>query len=241
MSCDRRTDAGAYALHALEPAEAREFEHHLEGCRECADHVAELAPVVDALPMAAPQVAPPDALKGRIMAVVESEAELLRAAGPEADRPVPAAAPARRRRWFSLAGLRPLPVAAAAACVLAAGVVAGAVLAGGDDGPAGGGTTLEAQAEGGATVHLVMDDEGRAQLVMHGMPAAPEGRVYQVWVARDGQAEATHTLFDVPGDGQARVAIDEDMTGVDEVMVTDEPTGGSEAPTREPVVVARIS
>ena len=45
---------------------------------------------------------PPPALKARIMAEVEREAALLAAAGPEADRPARAPAPARRRTWFGL-------------------------------------------------------------------------------------------------------------------------------------------
>ena len=44
------------------------------------------------LPVAVPPVSPPKELKSRVMSVVESEAELLQAAGSEADRPARPAA-----------------------------------------------------------------------------------------------------------------------------------------------------
>ena len=49
-------EAAAYALGALDAAHAREFLHHLEHCAVCRDEVEVLRGVVEALPMAAPQV-----------------------------------------------------------------------------------------------------------------------------------------------------------------------------------------
>lgn len=235
MTCDRTLDAGAYALQAMEDREAQAFELHLEDCEACRHHVAELRPVVDALPMAAPQLSAPPELKGRLMAVVEREAELLRAAGPEADR-VPE--PARARRRWSL-GVRPLTAALAACSLLAAGVVTGLALTGGDD--AAQVRTVAAQAPSSAKVAVELDEDGHAELVMEGMPSAPVGRVYQVWLARDGKPEPTHTLFSVAKDGEARVAIDESVRGAKQVLVTAEPAGGSKEPTQAPLVIATLS
>ena len=47
-------DAAAYALGALEPAEAASFARHLETCAVCRDEVAAFALVVDTLPLSAP-------------------------------------------------------------------------------------------------------------------------------------------------------------------------------------------
>jgi anti-sigma-K factor RskA len=228
--CRHRDDAGAWVLGALAEDDARAFAAHLPGCADCRRDVAELQAVADALPLAAPQVVPPPELKGRIMTVVESEAQLLSAAGPEAD--VPARAPRRRRVWPRL---WPLPALAAACALLAIGIGAGALLTSGD-----GTTTYRAQAPRGADVVLRVED-GRGSLDVHGMPAPPPGRVYQVWLAHGSEApRPTDTLW-VPRDGRATVQIDTALGNADQVMVTAEPSGGSDAPTSDPVVTASLT
>jgi hypothetical protein len=229
--CAHRDDAGAWVLQALAEDDAHAFGEHLRGCAECRREVAELQSVADALPLAAPQVVPPPALKGRIMSVVESEAQLLRAAGPAADRP-----PARRARRRPWAGIRPLP-ALAAACAILAVAIAGGVLLSGDG---GGATTYAAQAPRGADVTVRVED-GRARLDVRGMPAPPPGRVYQVWLAKGNGAPApTDTLW-VPRQGRAQVDVGESLGGADKVLVTAEPMGGSDRPTSAPVVRASLS
>jgi anti-sigma-K factor RskA len=233
--CRHRDDAGPWVLGALDDEDARAFAVHLESCPICRLEVAELQVVADVLPMAAPQLVPPPALKSRIMGVVESEAQLLRAAGPEADRP-PATAQSDRRRFAWLGRLRPLPVAVLASALLALGVVAGVLLAGGEDttshpgfGPKGAQVALRVTGE-----HGVLD--------LHGMPAAPSGRVYQVWLIRGKEKPIpTHTLFTVPSDGRARVEILESLKNTDQVLVTAEPPGGSEQPTSTPLVGAKLT
>ena len=224
----------AYLLGALPDAEVEEFEGHLAGCERCRDEAASLRVAVDVLPGAVPPVSPPKELKSRVMSIVESEAELLQAAGTEADRP------ARRRR--GLRGLFPRPVitAAAAAAALAVGVVAGIAVVGGDDG-GGGQRTLAARvtdplAATTARASLVVDGS-RAKLVVRGMPAPESGRVYQVWLKRGDRvpvpAGATFMLR------SGNVAIPRAVRDGDQVMVTSEPEGGSPVPTRQPIVVAQ--
>jgi anti-sigma-K factor RskA len=224
----------AYLLGALPGGELEEFERHLEECGRCRQEAATLQVAVDVLPVAVPRVSPPDELKARIMSVVASEAELLRATGREADRP----APRRRglRRWFP----RPLITAGAAAAALAVGVIAGVAIVGNDDG-GGGQRTLAARitdplAATTARASLVVEGS-RAKLVVRGMPAPESGRVYQVWLkhagARPVPAGATFMLRS--GD----VTIPRSVRGGDRVLVTSEPNGGSPAPTRPPIVVAQ--
>ncbi len=224
----------AYLLGALPDAEVEEFQGHLAGCERCRDEAVSLQVAVDVLPGAVPPVSPPKELKSRIMSVVESEAELLRAAGTEADRP------ARRRR--GLRGLFPRPVitAAAAAAALAVGVVAGIAIVGGDDG-AGGQRTLAARvtdplAATTARASLVVDGS-RAKLVVRGMPAPESGRVYQVWLKRRDTVPvpAGATFMLRSGD----VAIPRAVRDGDQVLVTSEPDGGSQVPTRNPIVVVQ--
>jgi anti-sigma factor RsiW len=243
MSCAHIDEAGAFVLHALEDDEAADYARHLETCEVCSAEVAHLRPVVQSLPLAAPVALPSDALRGRIMAVVESEAELLRAAGPEADRPPAASRRDRERRgvlgW--LGGLRPAPLAGLAAALLALAVVAGTLIDGGSSsGPAT--RTVSAQvAMAGATgeVHITGSS---SDLVVADMPQPPKGRVYQVWLKRDGEApQPTHTLFNVRGDGRADVRITEPVTHADQLLVTAEPNGGSIVPTSKPVLKAQLS
>jgi anti-sigma-K factor RskA len=233
--CRHRDDAGPWVLGALADEDARAFAVHLESCPDCRLEVAELQVVADVLPMAAPQVVPPPALKSRLMAVVESEAQLLRAAGPEADRP-PVAAAGKRGRFGWLGRLRPMPVAVLATALLALGVAGGVLLSQGDST-----TSHPGFGPKGAQVALrVTGDHG--ELDLRGMPAAPSGRVYQVWLVKGkDKPRPTHTLFSVPTDGRARVEILESLKGSDQVLVTAEPPGGSEQPTSTPLVGAKLT
>jgi anti-sigma-K factor RskA len=232
-------DIGAYLLGAL-PADEREgFERHLATCPECRREVEELAVAADALPSAAPPVTPPPELKQRIMAVVDAEASLLAAAGSRADEPEPAPRRERRgffaRRWT----FRPAFALAASVLLLAVGV-AGGVLAGGDNAE----QTVTAAVAGpaaGAQAKLVVGKEG-SQLVMTDFPQPPAGRVYQVWTKKPGQnPEPTNVLWTPLSDGSATVSVPGSLDGVENVLVSTEPRGGSAAPTTMPVVTATLS
>ena len=68
------------------------------------------------------------------------------------------------------------------------------------------------------------------------------GRIYEVWLKRPGAAPApTTALFSVPAGGAADIGIPGALGGVSEVLVTEEPAGGSGAPTGPPVLVAPTS
>ena len=244
MSCEHRDDAGAWVLGALPADEHERFAAHLPGCEVCRREVAELQMVADTLPLAAPQMAPPPELKERIMATVRAEAAVLEAAGPEADTApgAPVHAPVRpkqkRRRWrLPAIALRPIPAAVAAAVLIALGVGGGILLSGSSSGK-----TVQAQvvapAAPAARASLTVADD-RATLKVREFPAPPSGRVYQVWIKRPGRDPApTNALFGVR-DGRATVQVPGSMKGVDQVLVTAEPDGGSRAPTRDPVIIAQ--
>ncbi len=236
---------GAYLLGALEPGESERFEAHLAVCPRCRDDVADLRVAADALPVSVPLVAPPPALKGRIMAVVESEAELLAATGARADAPErrdaaePRPAAARRLRGRLLGGwaMRPGVALACALALLAGGGVAGVLLSGGDDA-----RTVFAQTRPPSAEVRLEIGEDSSMLVAKNMPAPPRGRIYQVWLKRPGKdPEPTAVLWSTRGDGSAEVAVPGSLEGVEAVLVTDEPPGGSEVPSKAPVIAAAIA
>ena len=226
--------SAAYLLGALDDAEHAAFEAHLDDCPDCRDEIARLRVATDALPASTLQLAPPPELKDRIMAIVNAEAELLRAAGPEADR-VPVAP--RERRRFAWWPPRPALALAATLLMLAIGVGAGVL---GSGGFAGETRTVAAEVTvDDASAELIVRDEDHSTLVTRGLPETSPGRVYQVWIKRpDRDPEPTDALFTVHKDGSASVDVPQSLEGVEAVMVTSEPNGGSDVPTRDPIVVA---
>jgi len=225
---DRWADAaGAYVLGAMAPRERDEFEQHLATCPACREDVEELRPAAEALPMASPPMLPPPALKDRVMAEVEREAALLAQAGPAAD----VVRPRRRFRLPALGGWRLAPVAAA---LLIVGAFAGAVLT------ADGSRTVSA----GPNAKVEIDGDN-ATLVAQ-MDPPPEGRVYEVWVkpkgaAADAPPEPTNVLFVPRSDGAVEAAIPGSADDIAQILVSDEPPGGSDTPTGEVVMQANLS
>jgi len=234
-----RDDAAAYVLRALPDTEEAEFERHLEGCPTCRGEVEDLRVATDALALAVPAMTPPPNLKARVMGVVEQEAELLRAAGPEADRPAPVARterrPGRSTGWLT----RPAFALPAMLAVLVLGSLIGILASGALEGESV--RTVRAEVDGeaapNARVFLHMGESGVGMLVGERMPAPPRGRVYQVWVKRPGaDPEPTSTLFVPRSDGSASASVPESMEGVEAVLVSHEPRGGSPSPTSAPIL-----
>jgi anti-sigma-K factor RskA len=228
---DRWADSlGAWLLGALPEDEAEGFSAHLAACADCRADAESLRVAVDALPASTPPATPPPALKGRLMAIVEREASLLEAAGPAADRPQPSR---RRRRLPRLAGLTLRP-ALALPLVLLLLVIGGGVALLGRDAVDQGSRVVVARVNpelNGARASLVLDGN-RGRIVGKKLPAPPPGHVYQVWLDRGGTSPVpTDALFSTRTDGSASVDVPGSLDGVRAVMVTDEPSGGSEKPT----------
>jgi anti-sigma-K factor RskA len=236
---------GAYLLGALPQPEKEHFEAHLATCARCRADVDALLVVADALPSAAPPVEPSPELKDRIMQVVRSEAELLEATGAQADvvAPPPRPRPRARPGWLGALSFRPALAGGMAALALLAGGAAGYALRGSGDGEEA--RTVRASVEQGAAPggagKLVVDD-GKATLRLARMPEAARGRVWQMWIKRPRRApEPTDALFDVRRNGTATVAVPGELAGAEAVLVTSEPKGGSQVPTRQPVVEVSLT
>jgi anti-sigma-K factor RskA len=232
--CERRAqDAAAYVLGALPEHELQSYREHLSGCAECAAEILALQPAADSLALGVVRVeAPPDLLT-RLMAVVGGEAELLHAAGHEADLP-----PRRRAGWRAR-----LAPALGTAAALAAGLLIGALAIGGTTNTVTRTQTIQAAvATPGYHATAELRKVGsQVALVVTGMPAPPPGRIYEVWLERGTQApQPTDVLFSVTHSGGGSVGVPESLRGVSKVLVTAEPLGGSLKPTRQPIIVASI-
>jgi anti-sigma-K factor RskA len=215
---------GAYALGALPEAESDRVQQHIASCRECQAELEWLRVAADALPASVSPMAPPPELKSRVMAIVQSEADLLRAAGEGADRP-----PQPRRRWnwswLTAEAWRPAVALGATAAVAAVAVVLAS---------SGSGTrTIQAQYAGPGTASLTVHGS-QAQLVVNGLRAPPANHVDELWVKRGSAAPVPAGTF-VLGSGTVRLK--QPVRPGDVVMVTVEPGQGTPAPTSMPFLV----
>lgn len=111
---------GLYVLGALPADERRAFESHLATCAACQAEVTQLRSVADALPWSAPSVAPPPALRARVLQAIAAEPG---ARSSNASTVTPIATPVtpadvRASAWLASGGW----LAAAASLVLAIGL-----------------------------------------------------------------------------------------------------------------------
>jgi anti-sigma factor RsiW len=215
-------DLPAYVLGALEPTEAAAFERHLDGCRRCRAEVRWFEPAVATLPESVERREPPRSLRRSLMAEVRADAK--------GETPPPPA----RSRWFSRDILL-RPAIGLAVLTLTVAAVAGYELG---KGGGEGGASTEVMREHGVTVKMVREGNG-GTLELANVRRMPPTKVLEAWVRRNGTMEPVPALFVPDRAGRASTMI-ADMAGVDAVMVTQEPQGGSEEPTSVPIVTMSI-
>jgi len=229
-------DLAAHALGALEPERAAELERHLEDCERCREELLWLTPAAQALPEGVERVEPSPRLRARLMAEVEADAR-------EAHRAAAGGFRQRAAAWLRGSGSGPIglrPAAGIAALLLVvtvAGLALGGALGGGSDG-GGGESTIVAGKPPGVTATMVDEGDG-GTLRLANVHQLPDGRVLEAWVLRDGEVEAVRALFVPDHQGQASTQLPP-MAGVEEVMVTAEPKGGSETPTGKPLIAISV-
>jgi len=241
MSDDQRNDevemsVPAWVLGALGSSEAESIRSHVEACPTCREVAARLRRVVGALPLAVDEVNPPPRLRERVLA----------AAAASRGGPATTGAPRARRRVTAprpaaIAGFaRRVPLYAMAAVALVAllvGVLIGQAAS--RNAPistvaryalAGHGEMAGAQA---TVVDLKAD--GVALVDFRGLPAAGNGRVYQIWLIPAKGAPVSAAVF-VPDSAGARVVlVNHALSGYTTMAVTNEPgPDGSPAPTQQP-------
>lgn len=228
--CPYADDVAPFAIGALDSDATDAFATHIEFCSSCRADVEELQGLASMLPLAAERRQPPPELMQRVMAAVRSEAELLRAAGPEADRGA-----ARRSPRRIGAGARGALVGVAAAAIVALVVVL-----------AGSGTSevraVRAQIAYPSAQGRLQLRDGTGTLITAGMPGPGRGRVYAIWTQRPGEPPRfAGTLAPEPGSSAMRGKVEGDLDGVRTVMVTLERASVGGSPTAKPVLTATLA
>jgi anti-sigma-K factor RskA len=226
----------AYVLGALPDDERTAFESYLEAHPDRQAEIDDLGGLAGLLSLAPAQQEPPPDLRRRVMAVVESEAA-----------PIERTRPARRAGRFG----KVRDVALAAAAALLVGLVSWNVLLQGEVRDLRGqveearvaGENREVQlggswADQGVRAEVMSMDEDRAVLVVEDMPPMPEDRMLQVWVIHGDEPKPGGLLE--PAGPMAATPITTPLKGADTLAVTVEPSGGSESPTTDPVLLTEL-
>ena len=218
-----------YALDAVTAAERVAVERHLMACDECARELDEMRGALVGMARAElDAVEPEGAFTTAVFAVVN-------AAPPVAAR--------TRSSWVrgKLGSFRPprlalglaaaVLVVASVAVVMQARVTAerdradriAAVLAAPDAR-----LVTAAAAGGGEVAVLVSASRSTAVVTVRDLPEVGRDRAYQLWLIHDGRPTSVGLLASGTSDG---IRIVGDVTGAQTLGVTNEPAGGSRAPT----------
>jgi anti-sigma-K factor RskA len=205
----------AYALNALDDDDRAAFEEHLVDCEQCAVQLAELRDAAAALAYVPDTVAPPDALRSRIL-------ETARAERPNV---VPIDHAARRRTW-GLGAVAAVAVAAAVALAVWNVALHNDL---NDQNQA-----VQVHRINGAQGNLAVAKSGTAALFVCGLGSAPSGKTYEAWVLTDGKAARAGQFKG--SSGCVAVPLAHEVPSGSAVAVTVEPEGGSDQPTTTPII-----
>ena len=227
----------AYALGALDDAEAAAVRRHLQTCPACREELTVYESVVEQLALAAPQETPPASLQERLLARIHR--------AREEQRPtVVAAPPPSASRWQQLRRRLSAPLWQPLALLLllllaltnwwwwqqrpsapSAGLTT-ITLSGSETSP---------QAQG----VVVMSEDGRhGTLVVDRLPDLGSAEQYQLWLIREDGQRDDGGVFSVGDDGYKSLWIDAPRP-LDEYAafgVTIEPAGGSPGPSGQRVL-----
>ena len=109
---------------------------------------------------------------------------------------------------------------------------------------------IELANSGGTSTRVISASVGQAELritgshaelVVNRLPSPKPGHIYEVWVVRGTDAPApTKALFSVTSSGAGVVDVPGSIRGVNTVLVTQEPGGGSPMPTSRAVIIAHL-
>ncbi len=240
-----KTMLASYAIGALPEEEMPLVRDHILTCEECMAEADAFASTLPALALTAAPTDLPPGFADAVLAKVHDQQ--------------PVTEPSRQPRSWSLLGRL-----AFGGLAVAAAILAGAFLDARNDAREAQRSLVALQEkverneealssfvrqedawrlEGstGAVGRMVPTSDG-ATFAVAGLPAPPEGHVYQLWLLRGGCgdqpcAPTSAGLFDVDA-GVVLVEVDRSIRNFAGAAVTLEPAGGSEQPTTDPLLAS---
>jgi Anti-sigma-K factor rskA/Putative zinc-finger len=251
--------SGAYAVDAVDEVERARFEAHLAACPTCQSEVRGLQGAAGELP-AATLTSPPASLRTSVLAGISQVrplppfADQPVADSPVADSPVadqPASldlARTRRVERHEQARRKPgrwLVGVAAAAAIVTGGIVWQPWSPGQEQGPpvlsatqqvlqAKDAQRFEGKVGTGTATVVRSSSLKKAVIVTANLPAAPKGKVYELWLQ---QGTAMVKAGFVPSRPSSTVLLQGDAATAAGTGITIEPAGGSPAPSLPPVAL----
>lgn len=235
---DTHSLLGPYVVGAVDDLDRKTFERHLSECADCRAEVAHAADVIADL-VDAEAIAPPASLRATVM---EQTARTAQLPPVEATRPA-AATPRKRLRW---------PLAGAAAAVTIAVASIGLLLSDAADQPdvsalerdvmmVSSAPDAHSMELGLGSSHLVMSERMQSVALMGlDAPMPAEGMEYQLWLVLDDGQMMPGPTFMPDKNGEFMAVMHTPFDGVTDFEITEEPRGGSGAPTGDTVAVVSL-
>ncbi|MGH2392259.1 MAG: anti-sigma factor [Candidatus Limnocylindria bacterium] len=248
MDCARVDElAGATALGALDPDEARAITQHLATCGQ--PHIELREPLGAGAVLAATlePMTPDPALRERVMASVAATPQAHRAAIAPPGDSAPSI-PRSRLDWSSVGLWRGLAGAAAVVIIVLGGwniglrqqmAVQDAALSTIADIVIGANPAYSVTGVAGSGYVIDSDGPG-ATFVVAGLEELPTGEIYELWLLDAAGTPLAVGTIEVADPGLAVVALEQDLSGFALFAVTVE-AERVDAPTGEPVMVGSIS
>lgn len=219
------------ALGVLPEAEAAPVRQHLATCTSCEAEYREMLKVANALPLAMEDREPSPSVREAVMDRIRVE-------------PVPLQAARSARRFPAWAG-----ALAAGLLVLAAGTGGFFLGVSDDDGVSqaqferyaglvramieGDVTRIEGSADDASVVLVNAPGSDLTYAWVEGFPALPEGKAYQLWTSRDGDAVEPGRVFTVDTGG-FWFSTDDPVDQYALLAFTIEDEAGADAPSQQP-------
>src|SRR5580765_36879 len=209
----------AYALDALDPTEARQYEEHLATCEVCREQLAELGGAASALAFAVESPAPPEALRSRILVTARAER--------------PNVVPLRSRRTVAIAAI----AAVAGVAAIGLGIWASSLSNSLDrersarqkvERLLADPTNTRVAVSGTNTGTLFVGRDDKGTLVVSGLDKAPSGRTYEAWVIKDNKPVRAGTF--TGGRTTTVIPLEGEVPSGSIVAVTLERKPGADAP-----------
>ncbi|HEX5166587.1 MAG TPA: anti-sigma factor [Thermomicrobiales bacterium] len=229
-------DLPSYALGTLEPPATTRLERHLGECADCRRLLVEYEEVMRLLPLGLPRSEPSPAARRELFNRVRTDTAATRRGADG---------------WWPRFRL---PALATVAIIVA--IVVGALFSSlGNHDEANNAAAVVAELQESPDTQIIpmlgsdaapdavaqlffQPGETTAGLVVSGLPPLPDDRAYQLWFVQPDETRHDGGVFDVDSSGQAIVVIEApaDYAPGWRCGVTEEPAGGSEAPTGQNVM-----